>query len=236
MRETFRIKLAGQVIEVHGPSPRLRRFCADYLTDERAGLVIELRAEDIAFEREGSPEGNEAAWETAALCRRVAEALIARNVLLFHGSALSLDGAAYVFTALSGTGKSTHARRWREAFDGVQMINDDKPLLRLCEEELFVCSSPWDGKHRLSANIEAPLKAICFLERDGKNSIERISPQEALAVFLQQSYRPREPEALAAMLALAVNMTKKTEFYRLRCNAEPEAARVAYEGMGGKAR
>ena len=35
----------------------------------------------------------------------------------------------------NGTGKSTHARLWRETFgDRVWMINDDKPLLRIESE------------------------------------------------------------------------------------------------------
>ncbi|MBR6090450.1 MAG: hypothetical protein IKP86_10980 [Anaerolineaceae bacterium] len=46
--------------------------------------------------------------ENSALYALMAEKLSAYDVLLMHGSALCMDGEAYVFTAASGTGKSTH--------------------------------------------------------------------------------------------------------------------------------
>lgn len=58
--------------------------------------------------------------------------------LFFHSSALMLDGKAYLFSAPSGTGKSTHTALWQRHFGGrVQMINDDKPIIRKKAE--FLC-------------------------------------------------------------------------------------------------
>ena len=78
-----------------------------------------------------------------------------------------MDGEAYIFTAVSGTGKSTHAMLWREVFgERVRMINDDKPLIRITPEgKAVVYGTPWDGKHHLSKNSAFPLKAICWLTR-----------------------------------------------------------------------
>lgn len=48
---------------------------------------------------------------------------------------LEIDGKAYMFSAPSGTGKSTHAKLWRDCFgDRVTMINDDKPLIKFRED------------------------------------------------------------------------------------------------------
>jgi serine kinase of HPr protein (carbohydrate metabolism regulator) len=56
------------------------------------------------------------------------------DTFLFHGSAIAVDGVGYLFTAKSGTGKSTHARLWRELLGArAVMVNDDKPLLRVTE-------------------------------------------------------------------------------------------------------
>ena len=83
-----------------------------------------------------------------------------------------MDGAAYLFTAPSGTGKSTHTRLWREVFgDRVWMINDDKPMLRISENLVTAYGTPWNGKHHISRNASAPLKAIVQLNRGKENII-----------------------------------------------------------------
>ena len=80
-----------------------------------------------------------------------------------------MDGQAVLFTAKSGTGKSTHTKLWRDLFgERAVMVNDDKPLLRILKDGVLVCGTPWDGKHRLSTNCALPLKAICILERGKK--------------------------------------------------------------------
>jgi hypothetical protein len=111
------------------------------------------------------------------------------------------------------------------------MVNDDKPLLKITADGVFVCGTPWDGKHHLSTNTSVPLKALCILERAETNHIEPISFKEAYPMLLQQSYRPAEPEKLLKTLVLAEQLGKTVKLYRLGCNMDPEAARVSYEGM-----
>ena len=139
-----------------------------------------------------------------------------------------------MFTATSGTGKSTHTRLWREAFGNrAYMVNDDKPMLILKDGMVWVCGTPWDGKHRLSTNVIVPLTGICILERGQTNSVTPISAQEAMPMILQQSYRPKN---LMKLLEIVEKMTVSTKFYRLKCNMDPEAAHVAYNGMTQKER
>lgn len=170
--------------------------------------------------------------ERLALYRKIAENLLACDVLLFHGSAIAVDGVGYLFTASSGTGKSTHTRLWRQAFGPrAVMINDDKPLLRITGSGVTVYGTPWDGKHHLSKNIGVPLKAVCILERSVGNHIEKIDQKAAWPMLMQQSYRPAGAANLRRTIALIDRLASGVELYRLGCNMEPEAAAVAYEGM-----
>ena len=164
----FTVKLADTPVCIRALHPQMKGFLREYLSEEKPELVIETKQEDIererredlcTREREGLPRQNagDAYLETLAIYRQLAEKLAERNVLLFHGSALAMDGEAYLFAARSGTGKSTHARLWREAFgERVVMINDDKPLLQVGEEGVRVFGTPWNGKHRLGNNASAP--------------------------------------------------------------------------------
>lgn len=242
MGERFKIELAGYVIEINSLHPYIRRMCGDYISDKKPDFCVFTQPEDIARERalvESSGElpydRSDGYLETLAVERKLAYALLDRDVLLFHASALALDGDGYLFTAPSGTGKSTHARLWRERFgQRVVMVNDDKPLLRLTGSEVYICGTPWNGKHHLSRNTQAPLKGLCLLERDTVNHIERITPHEALPAVIQQSYRPEDRAALIKALGLADRLTQIVPIYKLGCNMDVQAAKVSCTGMRGQ--
>ena len=163
----FTIKLADVPIGVHALNDRSRDFCAGYLCGEEPAFEVTVTEAMIAAERAHSGEDgglfSDAYLERLAIYREIAERMVERDVLLFHGSAILVDGVSYLFTAPSGTGKSTHARLWRENLPAlghtVSMVNDDKPLLKFTGEGIFVCGTPWNGKHRLGENTIAPLRA-----------------------------------------------------------------------------
>ncbi len=221
-------------------------FCRDYITDfDFPDISVSVTLSDIASERiksdreaelEGTPKINPSSeyLETLALYRRIAESIIDCGVILFHGSAVAVDGAAYLFTAKSGTGKSTHTRLWREKFGTrAVMVNDDKPLIRITDDGAIVYGTPWNGKHRLSSNISVPLKAICILERDKENHIAECVPMAEFPKIMSQTYRKNSPEFMQKTLALLDKLLHSVKVYRLGCNMNPEAADVAYLGMKG---
>ena len=241
----FTVKLAGVAVGVTAFFETTREFCREYLTGEAPAFSVSLVRDDLVREAEQSARENlreglpvqkypPQYLETLALYRKIVEELVNDDIFLFHGSVIAVDGQGYLFTAKSGTGKSTHTRLWREYFGcRAVMVNDDKPLLRLTDDGVEVCGTPWDGKHHLSTNIAVPLTAVCILERGEKNEINPVSAQEALPMLLQQSHRPAAPAQLGKYLGLVNRMSKSVGLYRLRCNMDPEAALVAYDGMKG---
>ena len=198
---------------------------------------------DIDFEREKSAredikEGipirhfSDAYLETLAVYRKIADHLLSRDTLLFHGSVIAVDGIGYLFTAKSGTGKSTHTRLWREYFgERAVMVNDDKPLLHITDSGVTAYGTPWDGKHRLSTNTAVPLKGICILTRDTTNHIEQAEPNAVYPMIVQQTNRSLTADGMKQTLSLIDRMLNVVPVYRLGCNMDIEAARVAYEGM-----
>ena len=155
------------------------------------------------------------------------------ETVMLHGSAVAVDGACYVFCAKSGTGKSTHARLWRQLLgERAVMVNDDKPMVHIRPDgSADVYGTPWDGKHRLNTNTHVPLRAICILERSDLNTIRPITKSEAWPMLLQQFYRPYDAEAMEKTMDLIGRL--QTKFYRLGCNMELEAAELSYQTMKG---
>ena len=241
----FKIKLCGKVIVVSANYGSTAEFCKDYLTDDAEDVSVSVSMEDVLSERIKSKREREleglSEWEpplpyleTLALYRKIAEKLVFEGIILFHGSAVSLDGEVYLFTAKSGTGKSTHTRLWREVFgERAVMINDDKPLISVRDGEVMVYGTPWNGKHRLGVNSSAPLKAVCILERGEKNMIREESASVAFPEILSQTYRFSDVPGMTRTLEILDKMLKQVKVYRLRCNMDREAAVVSYNGMKG---
>lgn len=240
---TFTAKFAGVPIRISALFESSKAFCRDFFTEEEPVFEVVMSQELVDAERRHSDAVNEGIsfsdryLERLAIYRMIAEKILDLDILLFHGSAIAADGEGYLFTAPSGTGKSTHSRIWREELPKlgheVFMVNDDKPLIRFDEKGIFVCGTPWNGKHGLGTNTMVPLKAVCRILRGTANEIRRVPAMEALTVLLSQSYRPEGAARMSRKLKLFDRMLREVGMYELHCNMEPEAALVSYRGMQG---
>ena len=232
----FVLRLAEINFLAHVNFETTRAFCEGYITDGEPDFEVTVSDGDIARERTAAGgEHSDKYLETLALYRKIAECASEKDAILFHSSAISVDGRAYVFTAKSGTGKSTHAALWRKLLgERAVMINDDKPLIRQIGGEYFVYGTPWNGKHRLGANISAKLHGICIIGRGAENKIEKITQDEALPRLLMQTFRPTDAEKTARVLQTVVGMSASVPIYKLKCNMDLSAAETSYGAMKGE--
>ena len=241
----FRVELAEVPVLIRCRFGESRAFFRDYTTEKEPRFTVQPTDDDIEkiradFERSDKALGvtpvkmSDAFLENNAIHSILVEKLIPENVLLMHGSALSFDGEAVIFTAKSGTGKSTHSGLWREVYgDRVVMINDDKPLLRIGNDGVFVWGTPWNGKHRLSRNVSAPLRAIVKLERDQVNRIVPMSRADAFPVLAVRCYASKDPATAVRILGMQKKLLDSVDFFVLGCNMDPDAARVCRAGIFG---
>ena len=239
----FLMNIAGYTGQIDSLFESTRDYCRKYLAEGEADFSVTVTREDLAFEQEALrqealEEGikirvfTDPFLDRTAIQRKTAEFLFDRDVLMTHGSTVAVDGKAYLFTAKCGTGKSTHTRLWRQVFgERAQMVNDDKPFLKLTENGVLACGSPWIGKHGLDSNITVPLQGICILERGKENRIERILPEEAIPMLLHQSYCPLEEAKREQFETLVKQLAEKTPLWRMYCNMDPSAAEVSHQAM-----
>lgn len=224
-----------------------REYCKEYLADfDTPDIRVGVLWDDILFEREkyraDCKKNGDAKkklspnyFETLALYRKICDSLIPYGVILFHGSALAIDGECFIFTARSGVGKSTHAGLYREMLgDRVEMINDDKPLIKITDGGAYAYGTPWNGKHRLSTNVGRRISAISIISRAELNAISEISKRDAFADIFSQTNRPREAELLGETVTLVDKLCESVRLYRLECNTDMEAAKISYEAMKEK--
>lgn len=226
----FHMQLAGYSFTVDNRFSYLERLCRDYITDT-PGEIISVDDEAIARERTGGEQWSPGYLESLAVYRKICERLLSQDIVLFHCSALEFQHSAYLFTAPSGTGKSTHTSLWRARFGHqVRMINDDKPLLHISADEITVYGTPFAGKEGLQENTFAPVKGIVILHQAKENSIRRLSSKEAYPLLLNQTYRTRDPAGLLKTLAL-VQRLAELPVYSLGCTISQEAVELALHAL-----
>ena len=227
---------ANKNIAIDSLYPDIHAYCSGYRSDASPDFTVHTVQSDIDYERtkSGSDDYSDQQLEITAVHRKIAEQMPFFNAILIHGSALSVDGRAYMFTAPSGTGKSTHSKLWRELLgERVITVNDDKPFILIDDDNAVIYGTPFCGKEGLNTNVAAILKAVCILGRSEQNHIHEITAREAYPDILRQTYKPIDRAAFTRTLELLDVMCKLVKFYRLECNMNLDAAELAYNTMKG---
>ena len=153
--------------------------------------------------------------------------------LVLHSSAVVYENKAYLFSAYSGTGKSTHTQLWIQRFgaDKTFILNDDAPAIRKIDGKWFAYGTPWSGSSPLNVNTKVPLQGIGFIERSDSDWTKQLTPDEAAKLFLMQTTTPRNKETLIQSLDRIVNLLGEIPVFLVGCTMNPNAARVSYEAM-----
>ena len=239
----FTMTIAGHTARITSLFESTPQYFRPYLTEAAPQFFFTVTREDIAFEgrflyEEALEEGfrvrnfPDPFLERAAIQRKFAEALFDLDILLLHGSTVAVDGHAYLFTARSGTGKSTHTRLWREVFGPrAVMVNDDKPFLKFTPDGVFACGSPWSGKHGLDSNISLPLQGICLLQRGTENRIRPAKAEEVLPMLYKQANLPLDETKLPRLEHLVRTLSRSVPLWQMECTKDPAAAQVAFDAM-----
>ena len=147
-----------------------------------------------------------------------------------HSSAITLEGRAYLFSAHSGTGKSTHTEKWTRLF-GAAYLNDDKPALRKLDGVWTAFGTPWSGKHDLSSPQGAPLGGIAFLRRGETNSIVPLAPAQALPLLMAQTVYKLTADKMELLLPMVDDILRTVPIWELTCRNDDEAAYTAHAAM-----
>lgn len=206
-------------------------YLQDFVTDAAPDFTVHVTPEEI--EKEGSIAPNTPAYlEFVCTNRKIAERLPEYHAFLFHGAAICKNDLCFVFTAPSGTGKTTHCKLWRSLYgETCEILNGDKPIIRRLGDNFYACGTPWRGKERFGGNQIKRIAGICLLNRGPENRIHPIEPGEALQFLMKQVYLPKEPAHLATQLALMDACFRTVPLYSLECTVSLEAARLAHDTM-----
>lgn len=231
MAKQITLKIADLYINVEYSSDKIARLCRDYIADKSpADINVVYDHDACAAEAEQTGHGMAAA-EFSNIYRQIAEKLPYYRRAVTHGAVVEYRGKGYMFIAKSGTGKTTHINLWREYFDGVRVINGDKPVLASVNNMVLAYGTPWSGKEWLQENRCAPLGGICLIKRAKQNSIRRLNSDEALKAIFRQIYMPENTESLNLTMKLVNDIIEFVPFYELCCDISREAAECSFNAL-----
>lgn len=179
------------------------------------------------------PGSTAAEVEHMELCLRACDALLPYERTLFHGVAFIWRGQAWLLTALSGTGKSTHYVQWKRLCgSGVSIINGDKPVLDFSEEGITVHPSPWRGKENMGSMRSAPLGGIIMLKQGQENAMRRVEPKEAVAeMFMQFLFTRSTPLDVQRVCALEERLLEAVPVWQLVNRGDLDSARLCRDTL-----
>lgn len=206
---------------------RSKSYKADF-SDDEVQIRLNVKEDFIRQKKEEMPhlslDDHEYMWTGEAFYNE----LLKHDGMMLHSSCVEKDGYAYLFSAKSGTGKSTHTHLWLKNLEGTRIINDDKPALVLENGKWYACGTPFSGKTDENVDVKVPVRALVFLHRSEKNEVKRMPVVQAIGMLLSQTIRPNSKELAEKMLELADKLLTEVPVFSLGCNMDDDAAIVAY--------
>ncbi len=231
----MKIKVAGFVFEIKNKFPYMEQFMTDYLTDDVPDETIDITMDELETLKAKYPASPLHYIEYLETYRVICDYIVAHDGALMHGAVIEYEGNAYMFTATSGTGKTTHIKLWKELYkDNVRILNGDKPLIRYINGSFVAYGTPWCGKEHYNVNASAPLKGIVLLTRGEENEVEQLDSKVFNKALFRQIYMPKSPMLIIKVAEFADKLFSGVPLYLLKCNMNIEAAQVASDAIANK--
>lgn len=157
--------------------------------------------------------------------------LLNHQGIVIHGAAIRCNNRGIIFSAPSGTGKTTQANLWRK-YKGAKIINADRPAIRIIENTPYVYGTLWNDSLRECMNTNVRLDMIVVLEQSPVNEIIRLSEAEAVAKVMPRCFLPY---FAGGIMNLALENLEKvievTPVYLLKCRPDKEAMELVSQCM-----
>lgn len=160
--------------------------------------------------------------------------LLHRKACVLHASYIDAGGKAILFTAPSGTGKSTQAALW-EQFAGAQTINGDRAVLRRREGVWHAFGYPCCGSSQISRNRTLPLGAVVVLAQSPENAVDILpAGQKIRALAAAMEFYHWDRSEMNMVFDLAMELAAAVPVVRLRCRPDEEAVHVLKHYLTGE--
>ena len=197
-------------------------------------VTVSVSPQEIAAAKKKYAPGSGMPYiEYMELCPKLSEVLLPFDHVFFHGTAFLWRSKAWIFAAVSGTGKTTQYLLWKELYGKeVQIINGDKPILAFEKGNITVYPSPWNGKEGMGQQLSAPLGGIILLRQSSSNCIRQISAAEAAGlIFVQFLFNRKTIEDVHSVCRLEEMLLHQTPVWLLENRGDTASAVLCHDTL-----
>lgn len=160
------------------------------------------------------------------------QAVLRRNAVSIHASAVFCGGRAFLFLGKSGTGKSTHSTLWIRYIPGTELLNDDNPVIRIVNGRVYAYGTPWSGKKPCYKALAFPVGGIVRLKQAPLNRFSYQKEIDAFAAVLPGCSVIRQDEKLRSCLYdTLVCLAEMVKVGILECRPDREAALICRRAL-----
>lgn len=161
----------------------------------------------------------------------IAQLMLPFKTVFIHSSYIDYSDKAILFSAPSGTGKSTQAALWKKN-ENADIINGDKAGISLVDGVVCACGVPFSGTSGICKNRIIPLGAIVLLYQSGHNIVRKLTGIEALQAVMKNIHldliAPREQQLCVDLL---IDVISDVPVYEFGCTPDEQAVRVLKETL-----
>ncbi len=148
------------------------------------------------------------------------------GVFALHSASILYQDFAWLFSAPSGIGKSTHAKLWNTLYQ-TPTLNGDLNLLRIQNGQATLWGSPWCGTSGIYSVESYPLGGIVLLKQHFENQVRQLPPDEQQLHVAHRLVSPTwTVEMLDCNLAFAGELADCVPVFQLLCDTKPLAAQM----------
>lgn len=146
--------------------------------------------------------------------------------MLIHASLINWQGMGILFTAPSGTGKSTQAELWK-LHENAEILNGDRAAIGMEHGAWTAWGLPIAGTSGIYRNASIPVSAVVVLGQAAENRIRRLMPGEALRrIYPELTIHRWDPDFVNKALELSLDLLESVPVYLLECLPNQEAVQV----------
>lgn len=149
--------------------------------------------------------------------------------LILHSCYLMYRGGAILFTAPSGTGKTTQGEIWKKVY-GAEIINGDRALLQKKNGDWTAFGYPLHGSASECRNENYPIRAIVVVKQASMDHIQVLSSSEAMAALYEGIIvNAWDKGCSMRTIDLLQDVIANVPIIRLECTMNESAARVLHD-------